>query len=169
MKLYILRHGDAGDRGDPKYQNDDERPLSPKGIRRTEALTRALRELDVTFDAILSSPLVRARETAEIVERGLRLQGHVALIEHLAPDGDVGRLVHEVNAIQPAPDNVLLVGHEPDLSSLIALLTTGGSQLSLTLKKGGLCRMDVASLRAGQCASLEWLMPPGVIDEGKSS
>ena len=65
----------------------------PKGVRRTEALARALREMDITFDVILSSPFVRARETAEIVERGLRLQGRLALTEHLVPGGDVEKLV----------------------------------------------------------------------------
>ena len=84
MKLYILRHGEAADHGDPRYKNDADRPLTPKGTQRTKALAHALRQMDITFDLIFSSPLVRARETAEIVERGLRLHGRLELTEHLA-------------------------------------------------------------------------------------
>ena len=164
MKLYILRHGDAGEHGDPRYPNDGDRPLTSKGIRRTEALVRDLRRLDITFDVILASPLVRARETAKIVADGLRPPVQMTLTDHLAPGGDFEMLVREVNATEPACDSVLLVGHEPDLSDLISLLCTGGAHLILTLKKGGLCRMDVASLRAAQCASLEWLVAPGLLD-----
>lgn len=158
MKLYILRHGEAAEHGDPRYKNDSDRPLTPKGIQRTKALAHALRQLDITFDVIFSSPLVRARETAEIAERGLRLQGRLELTEHLAPSGDVEKLVHQLNKVRPTPESILLVGHEPYLSSLISLLCTGGSHLSLILKKGGLCRMEVETLRSARCASLEWLV-----------
>jgi phosphohistidine phosphatase len=73
MKLYILRHGEAAEHSDPRFKNDADRPLTPNGIRRTKQLAHSLRQLEVSFDVIFSSPLVRARETAEIVERGLRL------------------------------------------------------------------------------------------------
>jgi phosphohistidine phosphatase len=160
MKLYILRHGQAADRGDPRYPNDADRPLTPIGVRRTKALARLLREWDITFDVILSSPLVRARQTAEIVEHALRLRGRLQLSECLAPAGGVGKLVHQLDRLQPKPECILLVGHEPDSSRLISLLCTGGPHLSSTLKKGGLCRMEIESLRAGRCAQLEWLISP---------
>jgi phosphohistidine phosphatase len=163
MKLYILRHGEAAEHGDPRYKNDADRPLTGKGIQRTKALAHTLRQLDITFDVIFSSPLIRARETAEIVERGLRLHGRLELTHDLAPSGDVEKLVHQINKLRPTPESVLLVGHEPYLGSLISLFCTGGSHLSLTLKKGGLCRMEVESLRASRCASLEWLIPPRVL------
>ncbi|MGD0614137.1 MAG: phosphoglycerate mutase family protein, partial [Verrucomicrobiota bacterium] len=73
MKLYILRHGDAVEHGDPRYKEND-RPLTPKGIQRTKLLAHALRQMEVSFDAVFSSPLARARETAEIVARGLPLE-----------------------------------------------------------------------------------------------
>ncbi len=164
MKLHVLRHGEAVDRDDPRYPSDAERPLTPKGIRRTRMLARVLRRMGITFDVILSSPLVRARETAEIIERSMRLQGRLDLTGHLAPSGDLDPLVDRLNGLRPNPESILLVGHEPDSSRLISLLCTGGSQLSVTLKKGGLCRMDVTSLRAGRCASLEWLMTPRLIE-----
>lgn len=163
MKLYLLRHAEAADHGDPRYKNDADRPLTPKGIQRTKGLAHALRQMDITFDVIFSSPLVRARETAEVVERGLRLHGRLELTEHLAPAGDVEKLVHQLNKVRPTPESLLLVGHEPYLSSLISLLCTGSSHLSLTLKKGGLCRMEVETLRAARCASLEWLLSSRLI------
>ena len=163
MKLYILRHGEAADHNDPRFENDADRPLTVRGAQRTKLLAHALRQWGITFDVILSSPLVRARETAEIVARGLRLQGRLEFSEQLAPAGDVEKLVSHLNALRPAPERVLLVGHEPYLSNLISLLCAGGPNLSLTLKKGGLCRMQVGQLHAARCAHLEWLIPPRLL------
>jgi phosphohistidine phosphatase len=160
MKLYVLRHGQAGRHGDPAFANDAERPLTAQGIRRTKALARALRQWEVTFDVVLSSPLVRARQTAEIVARGLRRRDRLQATPHLSPGGDAGKLIAQINAIRPAPDSVLLVGHEPDLSELISRLCAGTEGVSLTLKKGGLCRLGVEDLREARCASLEWLLAP---------
>ena len=164
MKLYILRHGEAAEHGDPKFANDADRPLTAKGIQRTKLLAYTLRQMEISFDMIFSSSLVRARETAEIVERGLRLHGRLEITDHLAPSGDVEKLVAQLNGLRPAPESLLLVGHEPYLGSLISLLCTGGPNLSLTLKKGGLCRMDAEQLRCGRCASLEWLLPPRLLE-----
>jgi phosphohistidine phosphatase len=160
MKLYILRHGEAADHGDPRYPNDADRPLTTKGAQRTKTLAHALRQWDVSFDVILSSPLVRARETAEIIERGLRLHSRVELSDHLAPSAAYARLIARFDEFRPEPKSVLLVGHEPHLSGLISLLCTGREDLGLTLKKGGLCRLEIQHLRDGRCATLEWLLAP---------
>ena len=169
MKLYVLRHGEAAEHGDPKFKNDADRPLTAKGMQRTKALAHALRQMEISFDLICSSPLVRARETAEIVERGLRLNGRIELTGQLAPTGDMERLVEQLNGARPAPKTVLLVGHEPYLSSLISLLCAGGANLAMTLKKGGLCRLDVQQLRCARCASLEWLLPPRLLGPKRAS
>ena len=81
MKLYILRHGEAAEHGDPKFANDADRPLTAKGIQRTKLLAYTLRQMEISFDMIFSSSLVRARETAEIVERGLRLHGRLEITD----------------------------------------------------------------------------------------
>jgi phosphohistidine phosphatase len=164
MKLYILRHGDAVEHGDPRYP-ERERPLTPKGTQRTKTLAHALRQMEISIDAMLSSPLTRARQTAEIIAHGLRMQGKkLELTEHLAPSGSMQHLVEQLNAISPAPGSVLLVGHEPYLSGLVSLLCTGGPGLSLVLKKGGLCRLDADVLDCGKCATLEWLLAPRLLD-----
>jgi len=160
MKLYLLRHGDAMPHDDPRYEKDADRPLTVKGIQRTKQLAHDLRGLQVEFDAILSSPLVRARETAEIIARGLRLKGNLELTPYLANEGDPEKLIAQINALRPPPKNLLLVGHEPHLSSLVSMLSTGGSHLLLTLKKGGLVRMEVEALAYARCAALEWLITP---------
>jgi phosphohistidine phosphatase len=162
MKLYILRHGDAVEFGDSRYK-EAERPLTPRGIQRTKLLTHALRQMEISFDAVLSSPLLRAKETAEIVVRGMHLPATLKLTDSLAPSGSMESLVHEITAIRPIPDNALLVGHEPYLSGFISLLCTGGTELSLTMKKGGLCRLEVESPSCSRCAVLEWLMPPRLL------
>lgn len=164
MKLYILRHGDAADAGDPRFSSDADRPLTPKGIQRTKSLAHGLRGMEISFDHIFSSPLVRARQTAEIVERGVLFNGRLELTAHLSPTGDFEKLMGQLAAIRPAPDCVLLVGHEPYLSRLISLLCLGGAGLPLVLKKGGLARLEVESPRAEKCATLEWLMTPRVFE-----
>lgn len=160
MKLYILRHGEAVEHGDPRFK-ESERPLTPKGIQRTKLLAHALRQMDVSFDFILSSPLIRARETAEIIARGLRLDGgRLTQTDCLGPSGDMEKLVQEINGLRPVPDSVLLTGHEPYLSGFISLLCTGGPGLSLTLKKGALCRLEVDLPSCSKCATLGWLIQP---------
>ncbi|HWD90777.1 MAG TPA: phosphohistidine phosphatase SixA [Verrucomicrobiae bacterium] len=162
MKLYILRHGEAADHGDPRFK-ENERPLTPKGIQRTKQLAHVLREMEITFDAILSSPLTRARETAEIIARGIKEQDTMRFSEHLTPSGSMEELVHQVNTIRPPPKSVMLVGHEPYLSGFISLLCTGGPGLPMVLKKGALCRLDLEVLSCGKCAQLDWLLQPRVI------
>lgn len=160
MKLYLLRHGDAADPNDPRYPTDAARPLTPKGIKRTRQLANGLRQMDITFDVIYSSPLVRARQTAEIVARSLKLEKKLHFTNHLALEGAFVDILVQIEHTRPAAKTVLLVGHEPLLSGLISLLCTGGPLLGLTMKKGGLCRLELATVKAGRCAMLEWFLTP---------
>ncbi len=157
MKLYILRHGEAAEHGDPRYR-ETERPLTEKGAQRTKQLAHALREQEIQFDRILSSPLTRARQTAEIVAK--RFEKPVELTDALTPSGSMKALVEEIDRMRPLPSSVLLVGHEPYLSGFISLLCIGGPNLPLRLKKGSLCRLEIERLAADKCATLEWVIPP---------
>ena len=168
MKLYLLRHGEAEDHGDSRYPDDAARPLTPKGIRRTKLLAHSLRQWEVEFDVILSSPLVRARETAEIVARGLRLGGSLEFTSYLAASGEPEKLIRQINSLRPEPQAVLLVGHEPDLSTLISVLCSGSSHAVVVMKKGGLCRLDVDQLACGRCARVEWLLPPRLLGSSRA-
>ena len=152
MRLYFLRHGLA-DWPDWDPARDAERPLSRPGVEKMQAEARAMEALRVRPDAILSSPLARARQTADIMANRLR----VKVIEEplLAPGFDIRRLPR-VLAGQGGGGDLMLVGHEPDFSATIGALVGGAA---VVMKKGGLARVDLAApdrLRG----ELVWLLPP---------
>jgi len=160
MNLYILRHGIAVEPGAPGVAKDADRPLTPKGERKLWQVAQAMEALELSFDLILSSPCLRARQTAEIVAEAFNAGRKLEFSDSLAPGGSSKKLVEFLNRLQPPPENVLLSGHEPDLSGLISLLLSGGENLSVVMKKGGLCKLTLESLKHGRCASLEWLLTP---------
>src|SRR5882672_671424 len=125
MNLFLLRHGIAVERGTPGCEKDAERPLTPKGERRLSQIADAMDAMGLKFDLILSSPYVRARQTAEIVADALGLKKKLEFSESLTPDGDARSLIGVLNKLEPKPASVLLVGHEPFLSDLISTLTSG--------------------------------------------
>ncbi len=158
MNLYILRHGLAVEHGTADYPNDADRPLTPKGERKLCLIAQAMEELDLSLQLILSSPYKRASQTAEIVADVLKLSKKVEFSPTLEPDGSMKELIEMLKGIKPAPDAVMLVGHEPYLSSLISLLLAGDKSVQVTMKKAGLCKLSVDSLKHGRCATLEWLL-----------
>jgi phosphohistidine phosphatase len=158
MNLFLLRHAIAVEAGSSVGMSDADRPLSPEGKKKMRKIALGMKTLELSFDLILSSPYVRARETAEIVahEFGTVLE----FTSRLEVGGDPAALVAEVDARGRDLTDVLLVGHEPQLSRLISYLLAGNSGLSVTMKKGGLCKLDVPRLRYARSASLEWLLTP---------
>ena len=156
MELYILRHGIAVERGTPGYKKDSDRPLTPEGEDKMRQIADAMRGMDLKFDLILSSPFARAEQTANIVAG--ELDEEVTFTKYLEPGGNALELIGEIN--DEKPQRVLLVGHEPDLSSFISVLITGGSEATIDLKKGGLCKLTTDKLVFGQCATLNWLLTP---------
>jgi phosphohistidine phosphatase len=156
MELYILRHGIAVERGTPGYKKDSERPLTTDGEDKMRQIADAMRGMDLKFDLILSSPYTRAEQTAKIVAG--ELDETVTFSNFLEPDGNALELIGEIN--DERPQRVLLVGHEPALSSLISVLVTGASNAGIDLKKGGLCKLTTDKLSFGQCATLNWLLTP---------
>ncbi len=159
MNLYLLRHGLAADRG-ARYPDDSLRPLTPEGRRKMRRIAAGMRALDLEFDALLSSPYLRARQTAEIAAAAFRAADKLQLADELAPDGDARRLIALLQDKHAAAENVLLVGHEPYLGHLIGVLLAGKAGLPVGLKKGGLGLLSVEALAYGPCAALEWLLTP---------
>ena len=157
MNLYILRHGIAVEPGTAGCERDSERPLTPEGAHKLARIAAAMKAMGLSFDLILSSPYVRARQTAEIVARSFRATKMMAFSEALAVGGSARALIEEIRRHEPELREALLVGHEPGLSRLISVLTGGQA---VTLKKGGLGRLCIAEIRYGRCASLEWLLSP---------
>ena len=160
MNLYVLRHGIAVEPGTPGYERDADRPLTPEGERKLRQIAEAMEALELSFDLILSSPYLRALQTAEIVAKALKGRKKVELSESLTPGGSTKKLVELLNRVQPSPESVLLVGHEPYLSGLISLLVSGDAGFAVVMKKGGLCKLSTESLKPGRCAALEWLLTP---------
>jgi len=160
MNLFLLRHGIAVDPGALSGASDADRPLSQEGKKKTRNIARGMKALELSFDLILSSPYARARETAEIVAHEFGLDAVVEFSPRLEVGGDPASLVAEIAARGKDLNDVLLVGHEPQLSKLISYLLAGNSGLSITMKKGGLCKLDVPRLRYARSASLEWLLTP---------
>jgi phosphohistidine phosphatase len=165
MMLYVMRHGVAVERGDPDFPDDARRPLTPDGRRKTRAAARGLRRLKPEIDAIYSSPLARALQTAEIVAAELRLGPpalrQTAALAPGAPRGDLLRELSGAGANGDAPRGILVVGHEPDLSNLVAYLLTGDSDgLDLTLKKAAIAALEMPSLSPVERATLVWFLQP---------
>jgi phosphohistidine phosphatase len=160
MNLYLLRHGIAVARGTSSYKKDADRPLTPKGERRLWRIARAMEQMGLSFDIILSSPHLRARRTAEIIGEALKLKKRLAFSEDLTPNGNPKALIEHLDRVKPAPKAVLLVGHEPYLSALISTLVAGKSDLAIDFKKGGLCKLETETLRYARCATLAWLLTP---------
>ena len=160
MTIYILRHGIAVERGTAGYKRDADRPLTPKGERRLWQITEAMERMELSFDLILSSPYLRARQTAEIVAEAFKPEKRLELCDELAADAEPKDAIRFLRALDPAPENVLLVGHEPYLSQLVSLLVAGDTGCGIELKKGGLCKLRTESLKPGRCATMEWLLTP---------
>jgi len=163
MNLFILRHGIASDPGEdglPKDLPDAERPLSNKGKQRMWRITEAMRTMDLEFGAVVSSPLLRARQTAQIVTEALELRRKLILTDNLAPEGSPKTLIEQLNGLGSHPKNILLVGHEPYLGKLIALLLAGSTTAMIDLRKGGLAKLEIEKLRYTRCATLAWLLTP---------
>ncbi len=160
MNLFILRHGLAVEHGTPGYADDASRPLTVEGKAKLREIARGMEKLGLDFDVILSSPYKRARQTAKITAEELDLEKKLAFSEALIPDGSERELISQINQPKHRSENILLVGHEPYLSELISLLVSGGRDASVELKKGGLAKLSMQSLKCGRCASLEWLLTP---------
>jgi phosphohistidine phosphatase len=158
MKLFILRHGQAHPPG-PQWRPDSKRPLTEEGEENMFEVARGMQALGLTFDAILTSPYVRALRTAEILAEVYK---RPKLIEtrRLFPEAAPKEIIDEIAENFAKAEAIVLVGHEPLLSGLISTLLSGGDGLGIRLKKAGLCKLSADKVFLGQCASLHWLMTP---------
>jgi len=152
MELYFLRHGPAA----PKSMGimDAELPLTKPGERMIEKSAVALRLLKIRFDRILTSPYLRAYQTAEIIAKGLGLKRKLEKFDGLKSGATLERIRQELEKAGP-DDRILLVGHEPDLGQIIGSILRLGSGQALPLGKGDLCRLDWDPSEPGE---LVWLL-----------
>lgn len=140
--LYLVRHAIAADSGDD-WPDDTKRPLTKKGVARMREVTDGLVALDVELDVIITSPLVRARETAELLAAGWPTRPVMGVSTALAP-GLQPAAVADMLSRHPKATGIALVGHEPGLGEFAAWLL--GAAHPLAMKKGGVIRIDVPTI-----------------------
>ena len=122
---------------------------------------RGLRRLGVSFDTVLTSPFVRARQTAEIVAESLGLEDRLEEISELTPESSVDHLISGLIRFQDRK-HLLLVGHNPLLGHAASFLIAGKKEirLEIELKKGGLCRIEIDGLPPDTLGTLHWFLTP---------
>lgn len=158
MLVYLVRHAIAEER-DPNGHDDAARRLTRRGIDRMKENVVAMKSMGVGFDTIWTSPLVRARETADLLEKLLRRGGEMVVVDELAssihPMAIPDRLARldGVNAIA-------LVGHEPDMGDLGSLLLFGRSSHALRFKKGGVACIEFGDVVEPGTGVLHWMLTP---------
>ena len=160
IEVYVLRHGIAVNPGTPGYADDSRRPLTEDGRKKMRRIARAMRSMKLEIGLIFSSPFLRAKETAEIVQKAYDKKIPLRFSVKLEPGATSSKLIQELYRVLKKKKNVLLVGHEPFLSSFISKLIAGSSKCRIELKKGGLCKISADHLALGRRAQLEWLLTP---------
>jgi len=158
--LYIFRHGIAVERGARGVSRDEDRPLTAEGRRKTGAALRGLLRTGCPLDRIVSSPLVRARETAALARELLLPEGTVDIADELAPGTAPVRLV-EWLADRPADERLMVVGHMPDLGALASMLLCGRTDACILLKKAGVCALSFDGPVGPGRGRLDFLLQPG--------
>jgi phosphohistidine phosphatase len=157
MEIYIIRHAIAMER-EEWTGSDDKRPLTEKGKNKMEQIAAGLAAMEIDFTHIFSSPLVRAQQTAEILQNVLKID-HLDETDLLVPVADPAAIIPFLNKLPDSAD-VALVGHEPHVSDLLSYLLTGQHKSFATFKKGSVAMLEgVAPLRAGSLV-MRWLMEP---------
>lgn len=164
-QVYLIRHGIAAE--PEAYENDRDRPLTAKGRAKTKAVSQQISALGLAFDEILTSPLVRARQTAEILLQA-NVASHLTVTEHLAPMGSFADWLEWLKSWRRNDGGsakvLALVGHEPDLSQWAELLIWGDVKGVIQLKKAGIIGIEIPDeIDPIGNSLLFWLTPPRLL------
>lgn len=161
MLLYIVRHAIAVPHLTPGFGEDD-RPLTADGIQKMSRAARGLCALGILPEVILTSPLPRAVQTAEILRKALGTKTPLEHLEALAPAGrrqDVFRALQDRESL----GSLMLVGHQPSLGDLAGVIAWGSDSCPVELKKGGACCLDLEGTRPAPRGILAWLATPAML------
>lgn len=166
MEIYLVRHAVAEDRDEfaSKNHDDSQRPLTIKGRKRMQAVAMRLHGLIGDVDMIVSSPYLRARQTAEILSQ-IFFETEVEEAAELVPHGPPAAVIRWIRAHARGRSSVMLVGHEPQLSMLASYLLTGKTEALIEMKKSAVACFelpDVEEMDRGR-AELKWLAPPKIL------
>jgi phosphohistidine phosphatase len=162
MNLYLVRHAIAFNPDPATWPDDRDRPLTPDGEKKFRRAVRGLKALVPGVDVVLSSPLVRAWRTAELLQKtgGWPEPTRFDQLEPGTPPTDV------VDALKPhaSARSLALVGHEPSLHELLSYLLTGDpSNVRATMKKGGVACLTINDGPRAGSAALQWVLQPRVL------
>jgi phosphohistidine phosphatase len=161
MELFVLRHGIALTAGEAGVRDDSERPLSAEGREKMARIAAGMKRVGVEVDLVLSSPFLRAKETAVIAHDAVARGSCLEFTTALASGADGQLILAELKKRYRNARSIMVVGHEPDLSSLIAQIT-GLGRGQVEMKKGGLAKIAIAGYTRELAGSLEWLVPPKI-------
>jgi phosphohistidine phosphatase len=161
LELYLIRHGVAAERSD-EYPDDSKRPLTSGGISRLRKEAKALDEMEIGFDHIITSPLARARQTADVFAELLKSKPSLSQSDALAPAGTPAGVMQEL-AKYLRKGRIALVGHEPNMGELAARLI--GARTPLEFKKGAICRIDFDVPPPKGTGQLRWFVTPRMLRE----
>jgi phosphohistidine phosphatase len=155
-----MRHGEAvkNVQSGPSA-SDADRPLTMSGKKEVEEISYFLKNLNIKFSLIISSPLKRAHQTAFIVSKIFKAANNLEDWDELKPEAAKQALVDKLSKFRE-DSTILLVGHEPFLSSFISEIAFENSRGNLVLKKGGFARLRILSSFPKMTAELRWLLSP---------
>jgi len=159
--LHVLRHAEA-EEVSPSGRDQDRR-LTDDGRRRMKAVAKAIARLDPGYDAVLVSPLVRSRQTAEPVAEACGFRKALVETRALLPNADPVELLHELARLKPA--TVLVVGHQPHLGRLLGFLLSGRGDLEVPMKKAALAAFEAGADPSLGRAELKFLLSPRLLEE----
>ena len=161
MKLYIIRHGLAGEHGDPQYPDDGQRPLTDEGRKRFAATIKELAAVGFEPKIVATSPLVRCRQTAELVVEHTRRRPKLVELSALEPGSNLDGLLEWTN--QQGEAEVAWVGHAPDVSDLAAALVSGRGECAIRFAKGAVACIAFDAEAARGVGELQWLVTAKVL------
>jgi phosphohistidine phosphatase len=156
-ELYIIRHGIAADPQD--FETDEVRPLTKEGDRKTKKIAKRLAQFGLDFDIVFTSPLVRARQTAEILQ-DVGLGNQIRECVALSPGGDIHEWLAQLTELTDC-QRIAIVGHQPDLGNWAEILVWGEAKGNIALKKAGAIGISLPETDSpiGR-SSLFWLTSP---------
>ena len=162
MRLYIVRHAIAVPHGTPGVLESD-RPLTKEGISRMQQAAVGLRSLGYVPDLLLTSPLIRASQTAEILLEAFGKKVELKVTPALAPSGSRQELYEEIAGYAKKLNSLMLVGHQPSLGEIAGEIAWGSPEQYIELKKGGVCTIEVESIRGVPKGTLVSLLTPSIL------
>ena len=162
MRLYIVRHAIAAPHGTPGIP-DEDRQLTEDGIKKMRQAAAGLRSLDYIPELILSSPLIRARQTADILLEAFGKGIELKILPALAPSGIRPELYKSIAHYEKRLTSLMLVGHQPSLGEIAGEIIAGTPDCYIEIKKGGACAIELAGVGNPPKGSMISLLTPSIL------